>query len=192
MREYFCAYHSLRNTVEKLSDAEKGRLFMGCLEYSETGIAPDFRGNERFVFPGIREQIDRDKEKYERVCEIRRESGRIGGEANASKCYQMVAKGSKCYQDKDKDKDKYIPPPISPHGGKVERFAEFWEAYPKKVGKGAALKAWEYKSSNTFSRITSAVVMAIKSGCRLADCDCRITSYKPRSLIPCNSSSTTK
>ena len=53
-REYFCAYHSYRSSMEPLTDAERGRLFMALLEYSETGIVPDLRGNERFVFPQIR------------------------------------------------------------------------------------------------------------------------------------------
>ena len=34
-------------------------------------------------------------------------------------------------------------PPISPKG-----FDDFWKAYPKKVGKGAALKAWDKANLN--------------------------------------------
>ena len=64
-REYFCAYHSLLQSIEPLSDAERGRLFTACLEYSKTGVAPELCGNERFIFPTIKEQIDRDTVAYD-------------------------------------------------------------------------------------------------------------------------------
>lgn len=67
-REYFCAYHSYLDFMEELGDAECGRLFKACLEYSKTGATPELRGNERFVFAGIRTQIDRDKDEYDRRC----------------------------------------------------------------------------------------------------------------------------
>jgi len=62
-REYFCAYHSFLESLEPLTDAEKGRLFVACLEYSKSGIMPELRGNEKFVFPTLRGQIDRDRIK---------------------------------------------------------------------------------------------------------------------------------
>lgn len=45
----------------------------------------------------------------------------------------------------DIEKDRIIPP-ISPKGGKTQAddsFSVFWEAYPKKVSKPDALKAWK-------------------------------------------------
>ena len=57
----FNAYHSYLKSMDPLNDAERGRLFTACLEYSMTGEAPDLRGNERFVFPVMKERIDRDK-----------------------------------------------------------------------------------------------------------------------------------
>lgn len=71
-REYFCAYHSYLKSVEPLNDAECGRLFRSCLEYSMTGAEPELRGNEKFVWPMIQQQIDRDREKYNAFCEKQR------------------------------------------------------------------------------------------------------------------------
>lgn len=73
-REYFCAYHSYLKSIEPLNDAEKGRLFAALLEYSSTGAVPELRGNERFVFPTMKEQIDRDLQKYEEKCNRNREN----------------------------------------------------------------------------------------------------------------------
>lgn len=77
--ESFNAYHSYLDTMEALNDAECGRLFRALLEYSATGAAPELRGNERFVFPGMRSQIDRDIEKYNAKCARNRENGEKGG-----------------------------------------------------------------------------------------------------------------
>ena len=73
-KEYFCAYHSYLNSMELLSDEEKGRLFTALLLYSSTGTIADLTGNERFVFPAMREQIDRDSKKYVAKCEKNREN----------------------------------------------------------------------------------------------------------------------
>lgn len=64
--EYFCCYHSYLEVMEQLNDTERGRLFTACLLYSKSGEVPELRGNERFVFPAFRSQIDRDKEKHGR------------------------------------------------------------------------------------------------------------------------------
>ena len=70
--EYVAAYYSYLDLMEELSDAECGRLFKACLTYGKTGAVPELRGNERFVWPGIRSQIDRDAEKYRMRCEQNR------------------------------------------------------------------------------------------------------------------------
>lgn len=59
-RGYFNAYHSYLEAIEPLNDAERGRLFTVCLFYSMTDEAPELRGNVRFVFAGMKSQIDRD------------------------------------------------------------------------------------------------------------------------------------
>lgn len=67
-REFFQAYHSFLEAMEPLNDAECGRLFKACLIYSMSGEVPELRGNERFVFPSMKGQIDRDLQNYEKKC----------------------------------------------------------------------------------------------------------------------------
>lgn len=50
------------DAIELLGDAERGRLFTALLEYGRTGEAPQLGGNERFIFPMMKAQIDRDSE----------------------------------------------------------------------------------------------------------------------------------
>lgn len=49
-------------------------------------------------------------------------------------------------QEQEQEQEQKITPPKPPRGGAVEwpaDFLRFWDAYPRKEGKGAALKAWE-------------------------------------------------
>lgn len=101
-REYFCAYHSYLKSVEPLNDAERGRLFTACLEYSMTGKSPDLRGNERFVFPMIREQIDRDTEKYNAFTKKQSENASMRWHAVACGGISGIAKNAK---EKEKEKE---------------------------------------------------------------------------------------
>lgn len=160
--ESFNAYHSYLDTMEALNDAECGRLFRALLEYSATGAAPELRGNERFVFPGMRSQIDRDIEKYNAKCARNRENGEKGGGHSPPNAPERPRTPPK---DKDKDKDKDISFP--PNGVKenarahhptveevaaycrergnrvdAERFVDFYASKGWKVG-NQPMKDWK-------------------------------------------------
>ena len=125
-RTYFCAYHSYLEAMEPLNDAEKGRLFTACLIYSMTGEAPQLSGNERFIFPSMRGQIDRDKEKYRNHQKSQSENGKKGGrpknptKANESeKTHGFFEKAKKAKEnEKEKEKENITPPIIPPKGEK--------------------------------------------------------------------------
>lgn len=100
-REYFCAYHSLIQSLEPFGDAERGRLFTAALQYSATGIAPQLSGNERFLWPTLQTMIDRDKEAYEAKCQK--------NATNAAKRYDRMrphANGCETCQEKEKEKEE--------------------------------------------------------------------------------------
>lgn len=60
---YIKVFVDYLDAIELLGDAERGRLFTALLEYGRTGVAPQLGGNERFLFPMMRAQIDREKSK---------------------------------------------------------------------------------------------------------------------------------
>ncbi len=105
-REYFCAYHSYLAAIEPLDDEERGRLFTALLIYSHTGDASELTGNERFVFPTMRDQIDRDLKKYQAKCERNRINGSKGGKANATERYRTPPKEKEKEKEKTKTKEK--------------------------------------------------------------------------------------
>ena len=92
------------DAIDPLADAERGRLLTALLVYARTGESVDLSGNERYVFPMMRAQIDRDRAAVKELENSRRSSGRKGGIAS-SKAKQTQANTSKSSKDKEEDKD---------------------------------------------------------------------------------------
>ena len=109
-REYFPAYHSYLEVMEALTDAEKGRLFTACLLYSKTGEVPQLSGNERYLFPAFKSQIDRDKKSYDEYSAAQAEKARKRWDAAACSGIRGIAENN--------------TPPSPPKGG-GDVFAEY-------------------------------------------------------------------
>ena len=141
--KYLKVFTDFADAMEELGDAERGRLFTAMLKYAETGAAPDFRGNERFIWPVAKLQIDRTVEEYSRTVEARRECGKLGGRPKKANGFdenqkkQKVFSETKKSKDKDKDKDKENIPsgnntPPTPPRGRVdvpEALMESWNGF---------------------------------------------------------------
>lgn len=110
-REYVCLYHSYLKSVEPLNDAERGRLFTACLTYSMTGAEPDLRGNERFVWPTIREQIDRDTKKYSDFCKKQQENIRKRWDTTVYDGTSGITDDTKHTKEKEKEKENILSSP---------------------------------------------------------------------------------
>ncbi len=68
----------LYDAIEPLRDDERGRLFTAMLVYASGGGVVDMPGNERFLFPMIRAQLDRDRASYEDISAKRSAAGKSG------------------------------------------------------------------------------------------------------------------
>lgn len=146
--EYFCCYHSYLKKCEKLSDQELGRLFRALMVFSATGERAELTGRECIAFDFIADDIDRAKETYAEKCRKNAESGAAGAEArwhsdrhktdgeNSDRHFEHGENGQNKYKDKYKNKDKETSSLTD------NRFEQFWQAYPRKVGKGNARQAW--------------------------------------------------
>ena len=155
------------DAIEPLGDAERGRLFTSLLTYARTGEAPQLGGNERFLFPMMRAQLDRDIAAMAGVSEARSKAAKA---SKSSKCEQMqqmqanAANADKSSKDKDKDKDKdddkkgngarearFTPPSIEEvaaycqergNGVDAARFVDFYSSKGWMVGK-SRMKDWK-------------------------------------------------
>ena len=112
--------------TRKLKDQEKGRLIDALVAYAKGDEDVDSRltGNEVYVFPMFKLQIDRDNSAYSSRCESWRENGKKGGRPKKQKQSEENPKNQKVFsetkkrQDKDKEKEKEKDeegnPPLSP------------------------------------------------------------------------------
>lgn len=84
------------------------------IAYASTGEIPNFEGNERFIWPTIQAQIDRDIAAYEKRCEKNRVNGAKGGrprkqtDLNETQKTERFSEEPKKANDNDNDKDKDI------------------------------------------------------------------------------------
>lgn len=104
---------------QKLNDSEFGRLVRAALRYKATGAEPDDLGREALLWDGMRLDIDRDAEKYERTVAARSEAGKKGGRPKKQKKQMLFLESKKSQdkeEDKDKDKEEDITPLLPPQG----------------------------------------------------------------------------
>lgn len=142
---YIKVFTDALDTWSLLSDEEVGRLVRALLKYQRMGQPPtieELAGNERFLFPTCKAQIDRDNETYRATCSSRSDAGKKGASARWQK-QDANGKNSKCHichnengkhgkeEDKDKDKDKekeedkdIVTPHVPPTEPKVQ-WAEY-------------------------------------------------------------------
>ena len=102
--KYLKVFTDFASSLEPLGDAECGRLFKAMLEYARTGQEPDFRGNERFIWPTAKQSIDRDSETYRRKVDA---ALKATEKRYRTQTYDNVQKEtSTCDNAQDNDKDK--------------------------------------------------------------------------------------
>lgn len=155
------------DAIEPLGDAERGRLFTSLLTYARTGEAPQLSGNERFLFPMMRAQLDRDIAAMAGVSEARSKAAKASKSSKYEQMQQMqanAANADKISKDKDKDKDKdddkkgngarearFTPPSIEEvaaycqergNGVDAARFVDFYSSKGWMVGK-SRMKDWK-------------------------------------------------
>jgi len=70
----FVVYGDIEESLNELSDEQVAKLFRGMVSYFNTGNDPGFSGLIKMVFIPIRQQMDRDTDKYEKKCQKNKES----------------------------------------------------------------------------------------------------------------------
>ena len=147
-KEYVPIFFDWVKVTEELNDQEKGRLIDAIVLYATGGDWQErIKGNERYLFPAFREQINRN----ENISKARAAAGAIGGTANGSKDKQTEANESKLKQteakstkEKEKEKEKENKNENAIRAREeAERFDRFWMAYPRKENKQKALAAFQ-------------------------------------------------
>ena len=112
-KTYILMYFDFIEATEGLSDEECGRLVKAMLAYARDGEVPEAAlvGNERFLFPTFRLQLDRDSRAYETRVLQNAINGRKGGRPRKDENDEInptvISETEKSqYKDKYKDKDE--------------------------------------------------------------------------------------
>ena len=177
----FILYLDYAEHLDQLNDEECGQLLRAIFAHEDPDRPePTFlRGAAAMAYSFIRAQLDRDRAEYEKRCETNRINGLKGGRPpkpkENQKSERFFEKPKKPDTDTDNDTDtetdtdteKTLSPPDAVEPVKktdlqTERFDAFWKAYPRKVGKAAAVKAWKKikPDADLFERILAAVEAA--------------------------------
>lgn len=69
MKDSFILYLEQKEIFETLSDNEAGKLIKAIFEYESTGQSPKLSKTLNLVFIPIKNALDRNKEKYQKVVE---------------------------------------------------------------------------------------------------------------------------
>ena len=78
-KKSFVLFNDLSVPVQSLSDEEAGKLFKAIFEYQNGGIQQELTGAAGMAFVFVKQQLDRNQEKYNAICERNRINGMKGG-----------------------------------------------------------------------------------------------------------------
>lgn len=78
MRKSFIIHFDALDVLDELTDEQAGQLFKAISQYQKTG-KNDLKGVMNAVFIPFKNQFDRDKEKYDSICERNKINGLKGG-----------------------------------------------------------------------------------------------------------------
>lgn len=73
-------YYDYKSHFDFLTDEQLGRLIRSMLEYEVDGVLPEFDETIlKMTFSFIRSNLDRDREKWVKMCKTNKENGGKGG-----------------------------------------------------------------------------------------------------------------
>lgn len=99
---YIKIWDTYESYFEPLSAAEVGRLVLAVMKYKSSGTEPELNGNERYVWPAVKRDLDKDAE----YIEGKRISGKAGGSSSKRKQSEASASKTKLEKEEEKEKDK--------------------------------------------------------------------------------------
>lgn len=77
----FFTYFHLSDMLEKLTDAQAGRLYKALMRYGSSGETTDFSDDIAcdLAYTLMRKDVDLNFERYREICESRSNAGKKGG-----------------------------------------------------------------------------------------------------------------
>lgn len=104
--EYVKLWVSYEAYFEPLGDAEVGRLARAMISYKSSGAEPKFSGNERFVWPAIKRDIDNAIAAQQELSQTRADSGKLGGRPKKPNAFDEKQKNQMVFEESKKSYGK--------------------------------------------------------------------------------------
>lgn len=116
---YLNLFFSFPEDTELLTDAQRGRLVVAMVRYARNGEQPVLEGNEKFLWPLHKGQIDRTAEQLKKYSEKQKENGSKGGRPRKANALNENPKNPVVFEEtqntewlNQKPKKASIPIPI--------------------------------------------------------------------------------
>ena len=137
--KYLKVFTDFAGCLEPLNQAEVGRLFLAMLSYAADGTEPELSGNERFIWPAAKMNIDASAKSYDALVSNAKTARDSRSKANLRRSKAKASYSYDCLaleEDKDKEKDKEnnitpIIPPVQELPDSIRGKAEEWLSYKK-------------------------------------------------------------
>ena len=153
-KTYVPIFYDWAEVTEELTAEEKGRMIDAIVLYARgKGDSIHLTGNEKYLFPAFRKQIDQENEKSENksqaAAEREREKAQKAQGTTKSTKGHKTANNNKNKNDNKKENDNKNDnkndneETVSRDTGKNDDlFARFWSLYPRKQDKAKAREAF--------------------------------------------------
>jgi len=163
-KKAFTFFRSYYEAAKELTDKQRLAFYDAIIQYGIDGEERDLKGVAKAMFALVKPTLDKSQARAAAGSKGGKSKGEANDEQTPSK---PQAKPEQTASDISEDKDKDLglritdvdvdkdgdkdTPPLPPTGGNgagtvappaPPPFDQFWSAYPKKVGKEAARKAW--------------------------------------------------
>ena len=88
----FFTYFHLASVIDKLSDAQAGRLYKALMRYGDSGELTDFSDDLAcdMAYTLMRGEIDVNFERYQEICEKRSQAGKRSAELKKERHEQEI------------------------------------------------------------------------------------------------------
>lgn len=155
-RGQFTFYRSFREAAKSLSTKDRLKVYEAIIDYGLDGCCDELTGVPLAMFLLVKPTLDNSRKKSA--------VGKQGGsKPKANRKGEQAAREKENEKEKEGEKEKEKEIEIENDSYKpTSPFDEFWNAYPKKVGKADAKKAFA-KAKAPVDRLLSAIEQQKKS-----------------------------
>lgn len=105
MKESFILYQDSKEIFDNLSDRQAGLLIKAIFEYEETRIIPKLDKSIKLAFIPIKQNSDRNYQKYLEQCEKNKQNGAKGGRPKKANGFSKNPKNPSGFSENPKNHD---------------------------------------------------------------------------------------